>query len=384
MATVRKRVLPSGLVRFQASYVDAAGNRRAKLFDRKADADAWLVRVRRDLQLGTHVPLSDSLTVAEACHAYIDHCRGRMERRERMTKKCFILYEGLINNHILHAELGIGAIKLPKLSKSAIGDFRDRLRNRGASVLLTRKVLSVLCRVLDLAISNDQLATNSARNVAVIGTRDERTKKVQPPSREVIRILLGAASAKLRMALMFAAAIGVRAGELWAVRWRHLDLAAKELTVETRVDAYGDEDVTKSDAGMRTVPLGDALVRELKEWKLRSGFSKSDDLVFPNAAGNYTSHTSFLHREWYPLFVRLAKEQAADHPTKPAPPAAFRWHHLRHFAVSCWIAAGTPPKTVQTWAGHSTLAMTMDTYGHLFKSDDHTRAIDEIAAALFT
>ena len=95
---------------------------------------------------------------------------------------------------------------------------------------------------------------------------------------------------------MFAAATGVRAGELWAVRWRHLDLAAKELTVETRVDAYGDEDITKSVAGMRTVPLGDALVRELKEWKLCSGFSKPDDLVFPNAAGNYTSHEFFASR----------------------------------------------------------------------------------------
>ena len=37
MATVRKRKLPSGLIRWQASYVDVAGKRRAKLFDRKCD-----------------------------------------------------------------------------------------------------------------------------------------------------------------------------------------------------------------------------------------------------------------------------------------------------------------------------------------------------------
>jgi len=43
MATVRKRKLPSGLIRWQAGYVDGAGERRFKMFDRKADAEAWLV-----------------------------------------------------------------------------------------------------------------------------------------------------------------------------------------------------------------------------------------------------------------------------------------------------------------------------------------------------
>jgi integrase len=62
---------------------------------------------------------------------------------------------------------------------------------------------------------------------------------------------------------------------------------------------------------------------------------------------------------------------------------AFNWHALRHFAVSCWIDAGLSPNTVQTFAGHSSLQVTMDRYGHLFKSDDHKKAMDEIAADMF-
>jgi hypothetical protein len=42
------------------------------------------------------------------------------------------------------------------------------------------------------------------------------------------------------------------------------------------------------------------------------------------------------------------------------------------------------PKAVQTFAGHSTLAMTMSVYGHLFPSDDHGRAMDAIAKGLFS
>jgi len=55
-------------------------------------------------------------------------------------------------------------------------------------------------------------------------------------------------------------------------------------------------------------------------------------------------------------------------------PEEFNWHALRHFAVSCWIDAGPPPKTVQTFAGHSSLQVTMDRYGHLLRSDSPVRA----------
>jgi integrase len=51
--------------------------------------------------------------------------------------------------------------------------------------------------------------------------------------------------------------------------------------------------------------------------------------------------------------------------------------------VSCWIEAGLSPKTVQTLAGHSSLQVTMDRYGHLFKSDDHKKAMDAIADDTF-
>ncbi|WP_256459647.1 hypothetical protein [Bradyrhizobium sp. 41S5] len=37
---------------------------------------------------------------------------------------------------------------------------------------------------------------------------------------------------------------------------------------------------------------------------------------------------------------------------------------------------------MQTFEGHSSLQVTMDRYGHLFKSDDHKEAMDMIVAAL--
>ena len=56
---------------------------------------------------------------------------------------------------------------------------------------------------------------------------------------------------------------------------------------------------------------------------------------------------------------------------------------LRHFAISTWIEAELAPKTVQTFAGHSSLQITMDRYWHLFPSEDHQRAMNEIADNMF-
>jgi len=69
MATVRKRKLPSGLIRWQAGYVDGAGERRFKMFERKADAEAWLIEIRHDLARGTHTPGSVSPTGKVRCCA---------------------------------------------------------------------------------------------------------------------------------------------------------------------------------------------------------------------------------------------------------------------------------------------------------------------------
>jgi integrase len=90
-----------------------------------------------------------------------------------------------------------------------------------------------------------------------------------------------------------------------------------------------------------------------------------------------------VKRKFQPLFVALAEKHREDPARNPEAPTPFNWHALRHFAISCWIEADLKPKTVQTFAGHSSLQVTMDRYGHLFKSDDHQKAMDMIAADMF-
>jgi len=105
--------------------------------------------------------------------------------------------------------------------------------------------------------------------------------------------------------------------------------------------------------------------------------------LLPNKRGLYTDHGRKVKWRFLPLFETLAAKHHEDPANNPQAPVRFNWHALRHFAVSCRIEAGLSPKSVQTFAGHSSLQVAMDGYGHLFKSDDHKKAMDAIAADMF-
>ena len=298
------------------------------------------------------------------------------------TRKMLVVYRGHVNNYILHHADGLGSRKLSQLTARSIGEFRDRLRSAGVSVPTTRKILATFHSALSYAISQDWVATNVAHGIRVIGPRDEGSKKVIPPSKADMGAVLNGADEDFRIKLVFAASTGVRAGEQWAARWRDVDLEGSQIHIACRVDAYREEGAPKTVAGVRTVPISSQLTAMLKAWKLKSKFATPGDLIFPNEEGNHTSHDNLIKRRFGPLLDRLEADHRAD-PARSASLRRFNWHALRHFAVSSWIEAGFTPKTVQTFAGHASLQTTMDRYGHLFPSEDHKRAMDQIAKGLF-
>jgi integrase len=387
MTSVRRRTWETASGEAKAAwvvdYADSRGVRQRKHFLQKKTADAFRIHIEGQIQTGTYRPNADRVAVKEVCESFLEHCVGRNERDERMTRKMLAVYRGHVNNYILHVDYGLGSRKLSQLTARSVGEFRDRLRSVGVTVPTARKILATLHSALAYAISQDWIATNAAHGTRVIGARDEGSKKIVPPSKKDMRTILDAADEGLRLMLLFAASTGARAGEQWAARWRDVDLENGKLHIGRRVDAYGEEGAPKSVAGVRTVPISDKLSAMLKAWKLKSKFKRPDDLIFPNGEGNHIGHDNLVKRRFLPLFVTLEAAHKDDPTNLSPPPRRFNWHALRHFAVSCWIEAGFAPKTVQTFAGHASLQVTMDRYGHLFPNEDHKKAMDQIAKGLF-
>jgi len=146
--------------------------------------------------------------------------------------------------------------------------------------------------------------------------------------------------------LIFAAATGVRASEPHALRWRHIDFDRREVRIETRVDPHGIEDVPKTKAGLRSIPLGESVLAALLTWRRVTRFAGKNDLVFPNRLGSYDNHTDMVKRKFLPLFAKLAAIWEQERCNEPL--EVFTWHALRHITNSCWIEAGLPVCRAQT------------------------------------
>lgn len=118
------------------------GGRQRRQFNRYKEADRIWIKIEGQLSAGIHRPDADKVTAEDACASFLEHCVGRMERNERMTRKMLAVYRGHVTNYILHPENGIIGYKLAQLSARPVNQFRDRVRSAGVTVATTRKVLA--------------------------------------------------------------------------------------------------------------------------------------------------------------------------------------------------------------------------------------------------
>ena len=171
-------------------------------------------------------------------------------------------------------------------------------------------------------------------------------------------------SPKARALLCVLAFCGLRASELHALAWRHVDLTKATVTIEERADRWSTIGSPKSDSSKRTIGLNETTLRALKEWKLAQPGGRI--LVF----GTRTDHPDLAPNIQRRLLDPLLTKAGVKH---------YGLHAFRHFAISTWLRSCDGDfKAVQVRAGHATLGMTLDTYGHLL---DHKGEHDQLAAA---
>jgi integrase len=101
-------------------------------------------------------------------------------------------------------------------------------------------------------------------------------------------------------------------------------------------------DTPKSEAGVRTIALGQRLASELFEHRGRSKFDGDDERVFCSPLrGTPIDHT----RNAETFRAALTKAGVEDY-VRP-------FHDLRHWSITNAAAAGTPPAALMARAGHS-------------------------------
>jgi integrase len=157
----------------------------------------------------------------------------------------------------------------------------------------------------------------------------------------------------------FIAYRGLRRGEAVGLRWQDADLDAGVLRITQQIVQLGwatEVGEPKSHSGARTVTLDAGTVTVLRRWRATQDEERQTwgpawqhtGLMFTREDG------SQLHPDTVTtVFERLSRSAGL-------PP--IRLHDLRHTAASLALAAGVPLKVVSEQLGHSSLAITADTY----------------------
>jgi integrase len=401
----RKWTTPAGVPKeaWAADYVDASGSRRRKHFERKKDAEAYLLTVKGEMREGVHTPASVSQTVAQAGEEWI--ASAKASGLERTTVESYRLH---LDRHIVPL---LGARKLSELSVPMVREFEDRQRERGLSAAMVRKVRTSLGSLLADAQERGRVARNVVREMRAKrhrGTemrRDRRQKGklkvgVDIPTVSEARAIVAAVSGRWRPLIVTAIFAGLRASELRGLRWSDVDIDRREIHVRQRADRYNDIGQPKSEAGERTIPVGPLVVNTLREWKLACPRRETGEVdatgepvkalhfVFPNGVGKVEQLNNIVRRGLQPVQIECGvtiNTGKVDEQGRAIVRAKYTgMHALRHFYASWCInrredgGQGLPAKVVQERLGHSSIVMTMDVYGHLFPRGDDA---DELATA---
>lgn len=352
MASVEKRVR-DGKVTWLARWRDPENKQRKRSFPRRVDADRFLTSVTADMLRGQYVDPSDRTTVSEYAWRWAASRPHGPRTRERT--------ESMIRNHIDGTTLGRRRLAglLPSEAQAWVSER--------ATVLApsTLRAVVKLLRAIFTAAVLDRLVTVSP--VVRLSLPSAHGERVVPLTIEQVRALADAIGPAYRAMIYTQAGLGLRIGELLALRVQDVDFLRRTARIEWQVEPRRQTLVPpKTPRSRRTLPLpamvADAMADHLRRFPVgESGLMFRTRTDRPHAREHYGSRV-------FGAAVRRA-----------GLPEGTSTHDLRHHYASVLLYAGESVVAVAERLGHESASLVLSTYGHLMPdSEDRTRrAVDD-------
>jgi len=279
-------------------------------------------------------------------------------------------YEGSLRQYLLprFASKRLDAIKRNDI-KALIADMISRELARAT----LRNALSVLRSIFNYAIEEGLFDSNPAARLGKF-TRTAKTPTVKGIAltiEEVEAFLQAAARFCLVYYPLFILAVraGLRRGELVAIEWADIEFGRDESDTNRFIlvqhnDVRRQHTATKS-RKTRRVDMSRELRKtliELRDARLRAASSTekadiSTERVFASLDGMILDPDDLYHRYFIPVLEASGIRK-------------IRLRDLRHTFESLLIQSGVSIVYVKDQMGHSSIQVTVDTYGHLIPCAD--------------
>ncbi|MFC1869870.1 tyrosine-type recombinase/integrase [Chloroflexota bacterium] len=267
-------------------------------------------------------------------------------------------YAGIIRQHFTP---DFGAIPLTQLKPEHLQKhYTTRLAN-GLSPRTIRYHHAVIHKALETALKWGLVSRNVADSVDI--PRIHRTE-MQTWDENEINLFLSTTKASQYYALFHTALFtGMRRSELLALRWSDIDFIFSQLSVTRGLHHLKDGSYVftqpKSEKSRRTIALSPSTMLTLQAHHDKQAMDRAmlgvpltdNDLVFCQYDGS-PFRPNTITRAWVVISERAGVKR-------------IRLHDARHTHASLMLKQGIHPKIVQERLGHSTIAMTLDTYSHV-------------------
>ncbi len=315
----------------------------------KRQAEQRLAEIEADVSRGIYMEPSET-TVAE-------HMLQWLERQEHrgLSPATIAAYETNCRIHILPL---MGRHQLGRLRRGDVQGFVDKLTDRGLSPKTIKNIHGILHTALDQAIRLEKLPSNPADKIDL--PRWVRKRITTATADDLGALMVAIEQSKYRIPILIGVGTGARRGEILALRWEDIDLQAGIIQVRRSVLKISGERIvktTKTANGERDLAIGPTLIDILTKHKAAQNQRQCalgdlySDLGWVCAHGDGLPLTpSGLSSEMYRIKLTLGLKSAM--------------HGLRHTWVTEQLAAGVPDEIVSKGAGHATIGITHDIYGH--------------------
>jgi len=323
----------------------------------KREAEKQMAKLIHELDNGTFMKPSKK-TLGEYLKEWIKSIQGNLSPRTVEGYNTII-------NRIVPA---LGAIPLTQLKPDILQKYYScclitgRLNKKGGlNPLTVRHHHALLHRALKNAMEWGLIMRNPAD---AAHPPQSRPAEINIMSEGEIQTFLEAARQTayfhLYNTILFT---GLRRSEVLALRWSDVDLLLSQISVSRSIHQLRDGSYIfrqpKSAKGRRTVALSPSATQVLQEHRekttierlLNSSPLKDSDLVFSKNDGS-PIRPDTITRAWSDLARKCGI-------------SASRLHDARHSHASIMLKMGVHPRIVQERLGHSTIAITLDTYSHI-------------------
>ncbi len=245
-----------------------------------------------------------------------------------------------------------GATRLSDVRRLDVQDFIDGMLAAGLGSSTIQTALHPLRAIFRRALVRGDLVANPCSGLDLPRPRGRRTRFATPTEAEA---LIVASPERDRAIWATAFYAGLRHGELRALRVEDVDLATGVIRVERGWDRDEGAIDLKSNAGRRKLPVVGALRDYLLEHLARTE-RRGADLIFGNTPES--------------PFAANRLQRRADEAWDAEGLARITPHECRHSFAAMMVAAGVNAKALQTFMGHASITITLDTYGHLMPGSE--------------